>query len=110
MKINYLGDTKKYPALFAIIDEIEKLKPSCQRTTKSLIFELSSILSKITKTYDKRLQKYVVKLVRNDFIQRVDELNDNYNLNLKNHLKNLIVAQTREIDKELRKIDIHYNK
>ncbi len=108
MKINSLGDTKKYPALFAIIDEIDKLKPSNQRCVKSLIFELSNILQKTRKCDDKGFQKYVVKLIRNDFIRRVDELSCNYNLNLKDHLKNLITAKTRELEKELIKIDIHY--
>lgn len=110
MNINYLGDTKKYPALFAIIDEIDKLKPRNQRCIKSLIFELSNILMKHSKIQDKGLQKYLIKLIRRDFILRVDGLNDNYNTNLCEHLKNLIVARTREVDIKLKNTDIHYQK
>jgi len=110
MKINYLGDTKKYPALFAIMDEIEILKPKNQKCVKSLIFELSNILMKHSKILDKGLQKYIIKLIKQDFILRVDLLNNNYNPNLRNHLKNLIVARTKEVEVKLKNTDIHYKK
>ena len=47
--------------------------------------------------HDLDLNNYLVKLVREDYLRRIDEINPKYEEDLKTHMKNYVFAKTREL-------------
>lgn len=102
MRENYIDDVTKYPALIAVNNILNTLNKSQQRYIRSFLGDFKLSIKDLKLMYNltskKDLNDYLVKLVREDYIKRI-EINSKYDNNLKHHIKNYIFAKTRELIK-----------
>jgi len=107
MKTNYIDDVEKYPALVAVNNILETLDKQQKRYIRSFLGDFKVSIKQLKLIYnvvnDRDLNNYLVKLVREDYLKRIDEIHPKYEEDLKTHMKNYVFAKTRELIKNKKK-------
>jgi hypothetical protein len=108
MKENSIDDVEKYPALIAVNNILGTLRRNEQRYIRSFLgdFKISLKNLRLIHNYvkDRNMNNYLLKLVREDYLKRIDEIHPKYEEDLKTHMKNYVFAKTRELIKNKTKI------
>lgn len=95
MRINTFGDVNKYKMLGCIMEKMEFLSKPQRQYVSSLINELNEILKNVNSISNVKLKKYLLKLIHDDYIHKIDNMVSNYELILITHLKNFINARIK---------------
>ena len=103
MKENYIDDIVKYPALVAVNNILETLDKQQKSYIRSFLCDFKVNLKQLRLIYnvvnDRNLNNYLVSLVREDYLKRIDNIHPKYIEDLKTHMKNYVFAKTRELIK-----------
>lgn len=103
MKENYIDDIERYPALVAVNNILNTLNRNQQRYIRSFLNDFKDSLKQLKLIYnvvqDRNLNNYLLGLVREDYLKRIDEIHPKYEHDLKTHMKNYVYAKSRELIK-----------
>lgn len=88
MEKNTFGDSDKYKMLIFITEKINELERNEKEYISKFISDFNKLIKDIKIIY---YENYVLKLIENDYLQRIE--NFNYDDKLKTYLKNYIKAK-----------------
>lgn len=104
MNVNYIDNVETYPALIAVNDMVSELPKRRQKYIRSLLNDYKRDIKKLDSLYnankDAKLFAYLIYLVRDDYIKKIDYVMPKYQTKLLEHIKNYIFAKIRNTFKD----------
>jgi hypothetical protein len=93
------GSPEEFKTLPFIMEKIEVLKQNKQRDSVSVLLrEFNYMCKQLCQVKDKNFFIYTKKLIRQDFIKRIESLNGIHEKILLNYVQNYVVTKLKKIN------------
>ncbi len=97
MDFNTFGDSDRFKMLVGLTDLVFKQKDSRRAYLSSFIGDFNAVCLQIAVIDNIRFRKYVIRLTREDYERRVEEMKPKFELPLVTHLDNFIKAKLKSL-------------
>ena len=92
------GSPKEFKTLEFITEKIEILKQNKQRDSVSVLLrEFNYMCKQLRQVKDERFFIYIKRLIKQDFIKRIEDLNDVHEQILLNYVQNYVVTRLKKM-------------